>query len=190
LVVGKVARLFPQKGHNYFLDAARLIAQRCPRARFLVVGDGILRKELETQVTTWGLSERFRFAGLVTLEAVPAHMQAMDVAVHTSEREGLARVIPQALAVGKPVVGFDLDGTPEVVHHGKSGFLVRPHDVAEVAARVLEIADDEPRRRAMGEVGRKFVERNFPVEVMVERINELYREALRAQGLLAVDTTA
>jgi glycosyltransferase involved in cell wall biosynthesis len=106
-------------------------------------------------------------------------MQAMDVLVHTSIREGLARVIPQAAAVGKPVVGFALDGTPEVVRHGVTGFLTRPNDPGEVAERVLEILPDEPRRRAMGEAGRAFAAENFPVEVMVERINAIYRQLAR-----------
>ena len=84
-----------------------------------------------------------------------------------------------AAAVGKPVVGFALDGTPEAVENGVSGFVTKPYDAGEVAARVLEILPDEPRRRAMGEAGRAFAAANFPVEVMVERINDVYR------GLLA-----
>jgi glycosyltransferase involved in cell wall biosynthesis len=178
LVVGKVARLFPQKGHDHFLAAARIIAAQNPRARFLLVGDGILRAELERQLLAWGIRDRFVFAGLVPPDAVPALMQAMDVVVHTSIREGLARVIPQGEAVGKPVVGFALDGTPEAIEHGVSGFLARPYDAADVAAQVLSILDDEPRRRAMGEAGRSFAARNFPVEVMVQRINDVYRSLL------------
>jgi glycosyltransferase involved in cell wall biosynthesis len=178
LVVGKVARLFPQKGHDHFLAAARLIAARAPRARFLLVGDGVLRRELEEQARALGLGDRMVFAGLVAPEAVPALMQAMDVVVHTSIREGLARVIPQAEAVGKPVVGFALDGTPEAIRHGVSGFLARPYDDVDVAERVLEILDDEPGRRAMGAAGRAFAAENFPIEVMVRRINDLYGELL------------
>ena len=106
-------------------------------------------------------------------------MQAMDVVVHTSVREGLARVIPQASAVGKPVVGFALDGTPEAIQDGVSGFCARPYDAADVAARVLEILPDETRRRRMGEAGRTFAAANFPVGVMVDRINVVYRELVR-----------
>ena len=181
LVVGKVARLFPQKGHDHFMAAARLIAAREPRARFLLVGDGILRSELEAQAREHNLLDRFVFAGLVRPEAVPALIQAMDVAVHTSIREGLARVIPQASAVGKPVVAFALDGTPEAITHGTSGFLTRPYDAAGIAERVLELLPDEPRRRAMGQAGRKFAAENFPVEVMVRRINEVYADLVRAR---------
>src|SRR5207237_6447651 len=114
------------------------------------------------------LRDRFVFTGRVPPTDVPKLMQAMDVLVHTSEREGLARVIPQASAVGKPVVGFALDGTPEAIADGVSGLLARPYDDADVAAKVLSILADGPRRAAMGEAGRAFAARNFPVEVMVE----------------------
>jgi glycosyltransferase involved in cell wall biosynthesis len=179
LVVGKVARLFLQKGHDHFMEAARRIAAAEPRARFLLVGDGILREKLEAQASELGLRERFVFAGLVPPDAVPALMQAMDVVVHTSVREGLARVIPQASAVGKPVVGFALDGTPEAISDGVSGFLARPYDAADVAEKVLRILGDAPRRAQMGEAGRAFAAANFPVEVMVERVNAVYRELAR-----------
>jgi len=101
--------------------------------------------------------------------------------VHTSIREGLARVIPQASAVGKPVVGFALDGTPEAIENGVSGFCTKPYDPGEVAARVLEILDDGPRRAKMGEAGRAFAAANFSVEVMVARVNAVYRELARTR---------
>ncbi len=190
LVVGKVGRLFTQKGHEYVIEAARTIAAREPRARFVFVGDGILRGEYERRVAEYGLADRFLFTGLIPSERVPAALQAFDVLVHTSHREGLAKVIPQAEAVGKPVVSFALDGSLDAIEDGVSGFLTRPHDAGEVAARVLELLPDEPRRHAMGERGRAFAARNFPVEVMVRRINEVYWKlaAERLPGVLFADT--
>ena len=181
LVVGKVARMFHQKGHDHFMNAARAIAAAQPHARFLLVGDGVLRRELEKQAREMGIADRFVFAGLVAPDSVPVLMQAMDVVVHTSIREGLARVIPQASAVGKPVVGFALDGTPEAIENGVSGFCTKPYDPGEVAARVLEILDDGPRRAKMGEAGRAFAAANFSVEVMVARVNAVYRELARTR---------
>jgi glycosyltransferase involved in cell wall biosynthesis len=183
LVVGKTARLFAQKGHAEFLSAARLIAAREPRARFLLVGDGVLRQELEETARRYGIRDRVVFAGLVAPSGVPAYMQAMDVMVHTSLREGIPRVVPQASAVGKPVVGFALDGTPEVIEHGVSGFLTRV-DPGEVAERVLEILNDEPRRQQMGEAGRAFAAANFPVRNMVARINGVYRDLVATHPAL------
>jgi glycosyltransferase involved in cell wall biosynthesis len=180
-VVGKVARMFPQKGHDHFLSAAERIATSDPDARFLLVGDGILRRDLELQVQRSGLADLFVFAGLVQPSDVPRYMQAMDVVVHTSVREGLARVLPQAMATGKPVVGFALDGTPEAVGHDERGLLATPHDPEDVAAKVVQLLQDPERRERLGYAGRAYAIRTFAVEVMVERINEEYRELARTR---------
>ena len=180
-VVGKIARLFPLKGHEQFLDAAAEIARRNPAAWFLIVGDGPLREQLEQRVADLGLKARTVFTGRVPPDEVPECIQAMDVVVHTSLREGIARVLPQAGAVGKPIVTFDLDGAPEVVRDGLSGYLVAPLDISLLARRTAELLDDADLRRRMGEAGRRFAEQNFSVEHMVARINEQYERLLAAR---------
>lgn len=177
-VVGKIARLFPLKGHEQFFDAAARIAAARPDAWFLLVGDGELRQALEARARELGIADRTVFAGLVPPPEVPSYIQAMDVVVHTSLREGIARVIPQAGAVGKPVVTFAMDGAPEVVRDGQSGFLVPPLDTAALADRVVELFGDPARREAMGREAREFVAANFTAEQMVERINRIYYRLL------------
>jgi glycosyltransferase involved in cell wall biosynthesis len=181
-VVGKIARLFPLKGHEQFLHAAAEIARLNPRVWFLLVGDGPLRPELEQRVVELGLRERTVFTGRVSPDDVPECIQAMDVVVHTSLREGIARVLPQAGAVGKPIVTFELDGAPEVVKDGLSGYLVPPLDTSLLAKRTAELLDDAPLRARMGEAGRGFAERNFSVDRMVDRINEQYERLLAARA--------
>jgi glycosyltransferase involved in cell wall biosynthesis len=182
-VVGKIARLVPLKGHDEFLAAAQRIAAREPRAQFLLVGDGALRAALEARVRDAGLAKQTRFAGLVSIGEVPLLIQAMDVVVHTSLREGLARVLPQAGAVGKPVVTFNLDGAPEVVRDGVSGYLVPPLDTDLVADRVVELLLDPARRAAFGAAGRAFAIENFGVERMVSRIDGVYRRLLETKRI-------
>jgi len=177
-VVGKIARLFPLKGHEQFFEAADRIARAEPRAWFLLVGNGSLRAELEDKARSLGIAERTVFAGLVPSENVPAHIQAMDVVIHASLREGIARVIPQAGAVGKPVVAFDMDGAPEVIRDGKSGYLVPPRDTSLMADRVLELLAAPEKREAFGQVAREFAEAHFRIEKMVERINGVYERLL------------
>ncbi len=185
-VVGKVARLFPLKGHAQFLEAAARVAAADPRAFFLLVGNGTLRAELEERARSLGLAERTIFTGLVPPEQVPACIQAMDVVIHASLREGIARVIPQAGAVGKPVVAFAMDGAPEVIRDGVSGCLVPPRDTAAMAERTLALLGDPARRRAMGEAGREFAAAHFGVDTMVERIDAVYARLLDARGLAGV----
>ena len=175
-VVGKVARLFPLKGHEQFLAAAVEIARQVPETFFLFVGDGPLRNQIRADADRLGLGRNLVMVGRVPPERVPEYLQAMDVVVHTSLREGIARVLPQAGAVGKPVVTFDLDGAPEVIRDGVSGYLVPALDINHVAERTVELLRDPERRRALGEAGRAFASENFSVERMVERVNALYLE--------------
>lgn len=187
LVIGKIARLFPLKGHAQFLEVAAEVARQMPDVWFLLVGDGPLRDELLREAERLGIAARLVMAGRVPPEAVADYIQAMDVVVHTSLREGIARVLPQAGAVGKPVVTFDLDGAPEVVRDGVSGYLVPPVDTARVAQRTVELLRDPGLRRAFGEAGRAFAVEHYSVERMVGRITDVYLElvARRAAGILA-----
>ena len=178
-VVGKVARLFRLKGHDQLLDAAPAIVQQCPDVRFLLVGDGILYEHLQQRLQKLGIRDNFVFAGLIDRERIPELIAAMDVVVHTSLREGLARVLPQALAMGKPCVSFDIDGAPEVVLEGRTGFLVRPGDSEGLARAVVQLVKDRELRATMGEAGRKVVDPAFRAETMVAQIGAVYDQLLR-----------
>ena len=173
-VVGKIARLFPLKGHDQLMDAAPEIVRRHPNVRFLLIGDGILYDHLRERARAAGILENFVFAGLIDRERIPEMLSAMDVVVHTSLREGLARVLPQALAMGKPCVSFDIDGAPEVVIPEKTGYLVNPNDSAGLADAISILINDPELRARMGEAGRRHVDPAFRTETMVRQIAEVY----------------
>ena len=180
-VVGKVARLFHLKGHKYLLEAGAQVVKVYPKARFLLVGDGILRGNLERQAEDLGIRENVLFAGLVPKEEIPELLAIMDVVVHTSLREGLARVLPQALASGKPVISFDIDGAREVIRDGETGYLVPARDSRKLAEAIIEILGDEDKARRMGEAGRRLVDPNFRAEMMVDKIAGVYEELIKAR---------
>jgi glycosyltransferase involved in cell wall biosynthesis len=177
-VVGKIARLFPLKGHDQLLDAAGAVVRRHPGVRFLLVGDGILQQHLRERARSQGILDNFVFAGLVPRERIPAMISAMDLVVHTSLREGLARVLPQALAMGKPCVSFDIDGAPEVVIPDRTGYLVRPGDSAGLADALSRLIGDAPLRARLGEAGRRHVDPAFRAETMVRQIAGVYEVLL------------
>lgn len=177
-VVGKIARLFPLKGHEQLLQAAPAIVARHPNVRFLLVGDGVLQAELQRRVADLGIQDNFVFAGLIPRERIPRMLAAMDVLVHTSLREGLARVLPQALAMGKPCVAYALDGSPEVVIPGETGFLVQPEDHRGLAEAVAQLLGDPALRARMGAAGRRRVDPAFRAETMVEQTAEVYHRLL------------
>lgn len=180
VVVGKIARLFHLKGHPYLIEAAQEVVQRCPRARFLLVGDGILRQSLIDQIRAAGLSDYFRFTGLVPPEQIPSLIGAMDVLVHTSLREGLARALPQALIAGKPVVSYDIDGAREVVRSGETGFLVPPRTVAPLAAAIVELVEKDALRARLGRRGRELFTEQFRHQHMTAQLRRLYAQILTA----------
>lgn len=177
-VIGKVARLFPLKGHDQLMDAAPAIVARCPNVRFFLIGDGELLEHLQQRARELGILENFVFAGLIERERIPEMIAAMDVLVHTSLREGLARVLPQALAMGKPCVSFDIDGAPEVVIPNKTGYLIRPNDSAGLANALARLLTDSSLRQRMGEAGRRHVDPAFRAETMVAQIAEVYENLL------------
>lgn len=175
VLVGKVARLFHLKGHGDLIEAASDVARRCPRVEFLLVGDGILREPLRARIESLGLADRFHFTGLVPPEEVPAMIGAMDILVHASYREGLARALPQALIAGKPVVSFDVDGAREVVIPGETGFLVAPRDVPGLGEALVTLATDAELRSRQGRAGRSRFTDRFRHQTMTAEIRSLYR---------------
>jgi glycosyltransferase involved in cell wall biosynthesis len=178
LVVGKIARLFNLKGHDQLMDAAPAIVERHPDVRFFLIGDGVLHDHLVARARRAGILDNFVFAGLVARERIPEMISAMDVVVHTSLREGLARVLPQALAMAKPCVSFDIDGAPEVVIPGETGYLVQPGDAEGLTDAVTRLLTDGVLRAQMGAAGRRRVDPAFRAETMVAEINKVYTELI------------
>jgi glycosyltransferase involved in cell wall biosynthesis len=178
IVVGKVARLFELKGHEYVIAAARTVVAQNENVRFLFVGDGLLRNELERQIARAGLAGRFVFTGLVPPERVPELIAAVDIVVHASLREGLARVLPQALIAAKPVISYDIDGAREVVLPGETGFLLPPRAIAELAGAIVQLAGDAGLRDRFGQTGRASFTDQFRHETMTKKLREIYERVI------------
>ena len=171
-----VARLFPLKGYEFVLPAAERIAARYRDTHFLIVGDGPMHDELAAKIRAAQLEERFHFAGLVPPDAVADYLAQGELLWHLSLREGLPRAVVQALACGIPAVGFALDGTPEVLENGETGFAVEPESVDAVVAATERLWDDDDARVRMGAAGRERVLRQFDWRRMAEILLAEYRE--------------
>jgi glycosyltransferase involved in cell wall biosynthesis len=178
IVVGKVARLFELKGHDDVIAAARRVVAQNEQVRFLFVGDGLLRGQLDQQIAEAGLAGHFVFTGLVPPQKVPELIGAMDIVVHASLREGLARVLPQGLIAGKPVVSYDIDGAREVVLPDQTGYLLPPRSIDGLAQALIELAGDPALRRRLGETGRAKFTDQFRHETMTRRLREIYQEII------------
>lgn len=180
VIIGTVGRLTAQKAHDVFLRAAMLIKRRSPQARFLIVGDGELRERLERQARDWGLSGDVHFTGY--RRDVPALLSLFDVFVLSSRFEGLPLSILEAMAAGKPVVATRVDGVPEAVVDGETGWLVPPGDAEVLADRILALIENPQRARMMGAAGRRRVESLFRKERMVAQTERLYVQLIEGFG--------
>ena len=174
-----VARLFPLKGYEFVLPAAKSIIEKYPDTHVLVVGDGPMHDELEAKIAEAGLTGHFHFAGLVPPDTVADHLAQGELLWHLSLREGLPRAVVQALACGIPAVGFALDGTPEVLENGVTGFAVTPESVDAVVEATSRLWDDDAFRRKMGEQGKRRVLEQFDWRRMAEILLAEYRELRR-----------
>lgn len=182
IVIGKIARLFHLKGHADVIAAAEDLRGQKTRVRFLFIGDGILHDQLQRDIRARGLDEMFVFTGLVPPAQIPEYLGAMDILVHTSLREGLARALPQALLAGKPVVSYDVDGAREVCISGETGFLVPPRDLAALKHALVRLVGDAALRERLGSTGRARCQETFPHELMTEKIRALYMRVLAGAG--------
>jgi glycosyltransferase involved in cell wall biosynthesis len=171
LLACKVARLFELKGHDFVLEAA---AKADARIHYLFVGDGLWRERLAKKAEELGLKGRMHFAGLVPPQDVPDYLHASDFLVHASLREGLARVLPQALLAGLPAISFDIDGAREVIEQGVTGLLVKPEDVEGLTDALNRVVSDLPAARQWGAKGREICKERFSADRMVESLERLY----------------
>jgi glycosyltransferase involved in cell wall biosynthesis len=174
------ARLEPQKGHRVLIEAMPLIRAQFPSVRLVCLGEGSLRLELEGRVEALGLRDAVRFLGFQA--DVPEWLALADFSVLPSFFEGLPAGAIESLAAARPVVATAVDGTPEVVLHGKTGLLVPAGDPTSLAQAICRLLGDADLRRAMGQAGRRWVVDNFSRERLIERTQELYLEAWSRYG--------
>jgi glycosyltransferase involved in cell wall biosynthesis len=188
-VVAVLSRLDHRKGLEYFLEAAAMIAQRIPQARFLIVGDGFLkqrnggivadvayRRQLEHYATRLGLGGRIVFTGF-RLD-VPELLSEVAVSVLPSLSEGLSNVLLESMAAGVPVVATRVGGNPEAVEEGVTGFLVPPRDAPALAHAMRQILENRELAARFGEAGRRRVLECFSTERMVRETEHLYLRLL------------
>jgi glycosyltransferase involved in cell wall biosynthesis len=176
-VVGIMARLFPVKRHDIFLQAAALVNQAIPETRFAIVGDGPWRSYLEALSQKLGLESKVAFLG--EQREVGPYLAAFDVAALTSETEGCSNSVLEAMAVGKPVVATDVGGNRELIDNGETGFLVPFGDPKALSEAIIRLLRDPVLARMIGERAKERTIHRFSLENMVNQYESLYETALK-----------
>jgi glycosyltransferase involved in cell wall biosynthesis len=187
-IVGIVARLVPIKAHADFLRAAVSIRSALPDARFLIVGDGQRRAELERLVDALGLRAGVSFLGW--RRDMPRVYADLDVVALTSLNEGSPVAIIEALAAARPVVATAVGGVPEVVVDGETGLAVPPGRPPELASAVLALLRDPARADRLGLAGRRHVYPRYDARRLIDDVRQLYLRELDARGRPALDRAA
>ncbi|MDR0868550.1 MAG: glycosyltransferase family 4 protein [Planctomycetota bacterium] len=183
LVIAKVARLFELKGHDYLFAAFADLARQIPAARLLIIGGGEWRERLEKMARELGFADKIVWTGLLHPDEVPRALAAADLVAHCSLREGLARVIPQSLLMGKPTVAFDVDGAKEILSRVENRWLVAPQNVAHLTQALAAVIADLPAaKRAANERGATFCREQFAWQTMCKRLAEIYGEREKVKG--------
>ena len=172
-VVTIVGRMDQWKGHRYFLEAAQKVLTHLSASRFLVVGDGTLRNELEVLSKELGIVNNVIFCGY--RNDIPEILAASNILVSASLAEHFGRVIIEAMAMAKPVVGTRAGGVPEIVIDGQTGILVEPASSEEMARAILSLLADPEHARAMGVAGLKRVRDCFSLEKHIRQIEKIYK---------------
>jgi phosphatidyl-myo-inositol dimannoside synthase len=178
LTVGRLLSSEPGKGVDAVIQILPELLHVAPDLVYVVIGSGDLRERLVKRVEASAARGRVLFVGSLEGEQLKRYYQRADVFVMPSRQEGFGLVFLEAMALGKPVVGGNCGGTPEVVRDGVTGFLVDPDDTGMLATRVLQLLQDEALRREMGKAGRRRVEDCYTFERFSERLGRMLDSAV------------
>jgi glycosyltransferase involved in cell wall biosynthesis len=171
-MLGVVGSLYPVKGHRFLLEAMQEIIRQWPKAQLLVIGRGELEVSLKEQVEQLAIGANVHFLGM--RQDVPRLLSLLDVCILPSLSEGLSLALLEAMASGKPVVATRVGGNPELIDHGRTGFLVQPEDARDLAANLLKLLNDPETMQQFGRQAEERVRQHFSMKQMVDRYRGLY----------------
>lgn len=176
ILIGNIAHMADHKGQIYLVRAADIVRKKYPNVRFIIVGDGELRDNLESEAQKLGFNKALIFTGF--RKDIVDFLAAFDIFAFPSYLEGLGTSLLDAMAMRKPIVSTVAGGIPEVVQDGMSGILVPPKDTESFASALIRLIEDSELRARYGNAGRRIVEERFTVEKVVEGTLAVYQRIL------------
>lgn len=171
-LIGCIGRLIKQKGHQYLIQAAKMVMENFPEAKFLIVGKGRLEKKLKKLVKSLSLESSVIFTGF--REDIYSIIDKLNLMVMPSIWEGFGLVLLEAMALGKPVVATNIGGIPEIIEDGKSGILVKPKDSKGLARAIIKLLQDTTLNKKMQGIAQLSVKERFPLDKMLRDIDKIY----------------
>ena len=181
-VISIVANLRPVKNYPFFLQAAKLVAQKHSDVVFAVMGEGPLKSELQSLANNLGIEHQ-----VLWLDSVPCpgpYLLRSTIACLSSKSEGFSNAILEYMAASLPVVATNVGGAAEAIVEGTTGYIVPANSPAVMADRLLQLLEmDETDRQQMGRLGRERVENYFTMEGQLRAFQDLYWRQLQLAGI-------
>jgi glycosyltransferase involved in cell wall biosynthesis len=180
IVVGTVALFKAQKGLEFLVDAAAIVAAANPHVRFVHVGDGPLAEDIARRIELAGVSDRFRLVGRV---ADPLRLlSGFDMFVLPSLWEGLPIALLEGMSAGLPPIGTSVAGIEEVIEHNRSGLLVPPSDAGALAHAMLRLAADPAMRRLLGDGATRRIAQQFSSDAIAAAYRAVTLDVIGVHG--------
>ncbi|HDZ27709.1 hypothetical protein LCGC14_1018820 [marine sediment metagenome] len=173
-LVGIVAHLADHKGHQYLIQATKILKQQAPKIKTIIVGEGPLSMELDRQAKELDVEDIIFFLGF--RKDIPKILSSLDLFVLSSHLEGMGSSILDAMASRLPVVATKVGGIPEVVINGETGLLVPPRNPSALARAILMLYSDKTLASRLGQKGYELVHRKFSAEAMADKVVRLYEK--------------
>ncbi len=182
VLLGMVASFLPHKGHRYIIEAMSQLAKEFPNVSLVLIGDGPTRPSMEKLAADFGVSDRIRFTGFCSLPETHRWMNQFDIAVHSSDMEGMPYVIIDAMGLGKPIAASAVGGVPDQIVDGQNGFLLPPGNVSALTQALRALIADPELRQRMGAASRKRYEGCFALPAMISNHDRLYQSLLEPEA--------
>lgn len=176
LVIGIIANFNWVKGHKNFLEAAKAVLKEVPNTKFLFIGDGILKNNLQSIADSLQIADRIIFTGV--RNDIPELLSIIDVSINASLSEGMSNAILQSMAAGIPVVATAVDGNLETVIDGVTGMLVPPKSSKDMAEAIIKILKNKELAKEMGSNAKRIVKEKFTLKIMTKNMERLYKSLL------------
>lgn len=178
-IITTIGPFKPQKNLKDFIKAAEIVAKEIKDVLFIIVGDGVLRPELEKQIEESGLKDKILMLGW-RLD-IAAILNASDIFVMTSLWEGLPCTIVEAMCCSKPVIANAVDGVKEIIKENENGYLIEPHNFQKTAEKIIYLLSNEKERLEMGKRAKLSITEEYDLEYMLKQHEELYKSLYKTK---------
>lgn len=172
--LGYVARLAPGKGHELFIEVVNVLKQRGYPIRACLAGDGPKHDSCKDLVKKYDLENIISMPG--TVLNVEDYLQAFDVVVLLSEREGMPNALLEAMSAGKPIIATAVGGIPEVLDYGRVGILVE-NNLESVVKAIEDLINDSDFRSKLGQMAKRQIEKNYSLDVIFQNLVHYYKNS-------------